>query len=151
MAKKNEPVDVFKSIDMEATELYNDKANAPCWPWKGKINAKDNRPYITIAGKRRAAYIVVLELHTGESAKGRMALHSCDNSICCNPHHLRWGTHAINMEDMKERERHGLPKIVVRAIRKLLKEKRTHKEIAELYGVTRETVTAINTGRSHND
>ena len=50
---------------------------------------------------------------------------------------------------MKERDRHGLPKIVVRAILKLLSENKTHKEIAELYGVSRETITAINTGRSH--
>jgi DNA-binding XRE family transcriptional regulator len=53
------------------------------------------------------------------------------------------------MNDMKERDRHGLPKTVIRAIRKLIKVGRTHNEIAKLYGVSRETITAIHNRRSH--
>ena len=136
MGRKNAPTDVFKSVDMRTPD--------ECWPWKGKVNAKDERPYITIGGSRRPAYSVVLELYSGEQANERYALHSCDNKICCNPHHLSWGTHQDNMNEMKERERHGLPRTVLRAIRKLLTEERTHQEIAELYGVSRETITAIN-------
>ncbi len=48
---------------------------------------------------------------------------------------------------MKERERHGLPKTVVRSIRKLLDEGRTQQEIARLYGVSRECVSSISTNR----
>jgi len=48
---------------------------------------------------------------------------------------------------MKERERHGLPKIVIRSICKLLAEGRTQSDIAKLYGVSRETVSSISTGR----
>ena len=70
---------------------------------------------------------------------------------CCSPHHLRWGTHQDNMNDMKERERHGLPKIVIRAICKLLSEGKTQSAIAELYGISRETVSSISTGRRSHD
>ena len=147
MSRKNQPHDVFKHIDM------GDKNE--CWPWKGKFNQKDGRPYITIDGKRRPSYAVVLECYSGEKQKNRQALHSCDNGTdpvgCCNPHHLSWGSHQDNMNDMKERERHGLPTTVIRAIRKLLFKRTTHQEIADLYGVSRETITAINTGRSHKD
>ena len=118
-----------------------------CWEWKGKPNPKDGRPYITIEGARRPAYVIVLELHTGEHAGGRYALHSCANRICCNPHHLNWGNHQDNMDDMKERDRHGLPRTVIRAIHKLLEGTATHQEIADLYGVSRETITGINNGR----
>ena len=141
MPRKNIPTDVFKHIDM--------KGGDPdvCWPWTRKLNAKDGRPYITIEGSRLLVYRVVLELHDGTEASGRVARHSCDNPICCNPHHLSWGTHQDNMNDMKERDRHGLPKTVVRAILRLRDEGRTQRAIADLYGVSRETISAIENGR----
>jgi DNA-binding XRE family transcriptional regulator len=138
----NSNVDVFRHIDMGP--------NDACWEWKGRVNEKDGRPYFTVNGKRRPAYVIVLELHTGQKKpKSQMARHSCDNPICCNPFHLSWGSHQDNMNDMKERERHGLPRIVVRAILRLRAEGRTQKEVADLYGVSRETISAIDTGRSH--
>jgi hypothetical protein len=140
MPRKNAPHDVFKHIDM--------RGNDDCWEWKGKINAKDNRPYFTVDGKRRPSYAYVLETYTGEEQKGRQVLHSCDNTICCSPHHLRWGTHQDNMDDMKERERHGLNRTVVRAILKLLENGRSHKSVAQLYGISREAITAIHNGRT---
>jgi hypothetical protein len=143
MPRKNIPTDVFKSINIGAKD--------ECWSWKGRYNKKDSRPYFTSNGRQRPAYVWVLELHTGEEASKRLALHSCDNGEspvgCCNPHHLRWGTHDENMKDMVDRERHGLPAIVVKAIRKLRSEGKTQKEVAELYGISREAVSAIDTGR----
>ena len=48
---------------------------------------------------------------------------------------------------MKTRERHGLPHHTINAIRKLAKEgKATHKDIGELYGIGRSTVTNIVNG-----
>ena len=141
---KNIPTDVFKKVDMSKGNTH------VCWEWKGTVNAKDGRPYNTIPGNRRPANVIVLELYSGEHADNRVACHSCDNPICCNPHHLSWGTHQDNMDEMKERQRHGLPTTVVRAIRHLLDSGRSHTDIAELYGVARETITAINTGRSHS-
>jgi len=118
-----------------------------CWEWGAKLNKKDGRPYFTINGRRRPSYTIVLELATGEAQHSRVTCHACDNPICCNPHHLRWGTHQDNMDDMKERERHGLPKTVVRAIRKLLAKGETQRHIANLYGVSRECISSIDTGR----
>ena len=141
----NNPADIFKHIDMK----NGDKEQ--CWTWKGKVNAKDGRPYFTINRSRRTAYGIVLELFTGEPPNNRQALHSCDNHICCNPHHLRWGSHQYNMNDMKERERHGMPKTDVRSILKLRSEGKTQKEIAKIYGISRETISAIETGRSHKE
>jgi hypothetical protein len=143
MGRTNAPTDVFKHIDM--------KGGDPdvCWPWKGKTNAKDGRPYFTIQGKRRPSYTIVIELHTGEAQEGRIARHSCDNPICCNPNHLSWGSHQDNMNDMKERDRHGVPKTVANAIRKLYSTgNTTQQEIADLYGLSREAISAITTGRN---
>ena len=145
MPKTNQPRDIFLQIDMVGG------IPTECWPWKGKVNAKDGRPYFTIQGKRRPVYVLALELYKGEEANGRIARHSCDNPICCNPHHLVWGTHQDNMNDMKERERHGVPKTVVRAIHKLIEAGKTQQEIADLYGLSREAISAIATGRNKKD
>jgi len=144
MSRKNSISDVFQNINMHKGNSHE------CWEWTGKINKKDGRPYFTVEGKRRPSYSYVLEAFKGQAPNGRMVLHSCDNQLCCNPHHMRWGTHQENMNDMKDRERHGLPKIVVRAIKTLLNDgNQTHDDIAKLYGVSREAITGINNGRSH--
>lgn len=147
MPRKNTINDVFKHINMHGGDTN------VCWEWKLKFNAKDQRPYFTVDGKRQPSYAVALEAYKGPKKEGQIALHSCDNGTapigCCNPHHLKWGDHQSNMDEMKERERHGLPKTVVRAIRRLLLSEQSHQEIADLYGISRETVTAINNNRSH--
>ena len=140
---KNKPTDVFLSINMR----NGDKSL--CWPWTGSLNQSDGRPYFTVNDRRRTAYSIVLELASGEAPNRRVARHKCDNPICCNPSHLQWGSQQDNIDDMKERQRHGLPKIVVRAIKKLLSKGVTHEEIADRYGVSRETITWINNDRTH--
>ena len=40
-----------------------------------------------------------------EDIKGQLVLHSCDNPPCCNPEHLRLGTHSDNMQDRAKRGR----------------------------------------------
>lgn len=145
MSRKNTIASIFKHINMH----NGDKE--VCWEWKGKFNAGDSRPYYTISGKRRPAYSIVLEATTRPPKEKEMVLHSCDNGTapigCCNPNHLKWGQHQDNMNEMVERERHGLPKTVVRAILKLLSQGESQSSIALIYGISREAVSAISTGR----
>lgn len=131
----NKPTDVFKYVDMSGG------ADA-CWPFTGKTNNK-NRPYFTCGGKKHLVYRLVYELVTGEQIGDRIFRHSCDNEICCNPKHGVLGDHQENMNDMKERERHGLPHHTVRAIRKLGDAGITHGVIASRFGIGRSTVTEI--------
>ena len=147
MGKKNTAHDVFKNLNMHMGDLDE------CWEWTGKFNKSDQRPYFTVDGKRRPAYCFVIESVTGVSQKeGQVVRHTCDNGTspigCCNPSHLVFGSHQDNMNDMKDRDRHGLPKTVVRSIKKLIEQGRTQQDIAELYGVSREAISAINTGRN---
>ena len=143
MAKSNKATDVFKFIDLRGGDITQ------CWPWTGRLNEKDGRPYMRLNGKSTLAYHITYELMTGDSVNGRMLLHQCDNEICCNGFHVHPGTHQENMDEMKERERHGIPKTVLRTIKKLLEEGRTHENIAELYGHDRSTVSKIAQGRTH--
>lgn len=130
----NKPTDVFKYIDMRDGDITQ------CWPWQGSINKSDGRPYFTVDGIKKAAYVWTLELFSGEKASARFVLHSCDNPICCNPHHGKWGTHQENMDEMKARERHGMPAVVVNAWRKLRSDGKTFEEIGSTYGVSGEAV-----------
>jgi DNA-binding XRE family transcriptional regulator len=145
----NEPVDVFR--------VYAMCGDDECWPYTGSAwggRSQDQRPYFMAAGRRQIAYRWVYELYYGVVlTPDKSILHSCDNGAfpiaCGNPKHMRVGTHQENMEDMKARNRHGMPAHVVQAIRKLLSQGRTQQEIADLYGVARETISAIATQRNH--
>lgn len=138
MSTTNKTIRIFESIN-----LCNGDTEK-CWEWTRSLNKSDGRPYFTVDGVKKPAYVWVLELVTGEQANGRSALHSCDNPTCCNPHHLRWGTHEENMADMVERERHGIPAIVRKAIVKLVcEEGRTQEDVAKLYGISQQSVSRI--------
>ena len=102
------------------------------------------------------AYRWVWELVNGDPIPDHLiVLHSCDNGGypvgCCNPAHMRLGSIQDNSDDMTQRQRHGLPTNVLKAIRRLLDEGRTQAGIAELYGVSRETISAIATGRIYKN
>lgn len=149
MARKNRDIDVFRQIDMHHGDV------SVCWEFIGQIKGVDGneRPYFSYGGKKYFAYRVVFDLFHPDNPleKDEVVRHTCDNSICCNPTHLERGTHQENMDDMKKRERHGLPHHTVRAIRTLLATGDTHASIAEKFGVSRETVSAISQRRIYKE
>ena len=140
--RSNRLTDVFRHIDMKG----GDKEQ--CWPWTSGLN-KDGRPYFTYQGKKYLAYRVTYDLMHEEPLGTRLARHTCDNEQCCNPYHIVPGDHQENMNDMKQRERHGLPHHTVRAIRKLLSVGRPQNEIAKLYGLSEATISKIKSGENY--
>ena len=152
MAKrKNKPVDVFQHIDMHGGDY------SVCWEWQGYVKTKEDgsnpRPYISLSGSKKLVYRVVFDIfHPDQPLTVKEVVrHTCDNSICCNPTHLERGTHEENMRDMRERQRHGLTHHAVKAIKRLLANGVTHVLIAERFGVSRETITAINNDVVYSD
>ena len=133
---------VFAHIDMAGG------ADA-CWPWTkstGGGNGKGKpRPYYQVDGTKHIAYRLVWELVHGKPLPSSTFIrHKCDNPICCNPAHMETGTHQQNMQDMVDRDRHGLTHVTVRRIRYMLAQGNlTHQEIADLNETSRATVGRI--------
>ena len=147
--KRNALIDVFKYIDMKGGNVNE------CWPWLGTLGSRDrDRPFFHSDGKKYIAYRLVYQLFTGVELSSDTPLrHKCDNSICCNPHHLEPGTQSQNEQDKYLRDRAGLPVMMVREIRRLLETTPyTQKQIAAVvstrYGkeVSREAVRNIKLG-----
>lgn len=144
--KARQKVEVFQFINI-VVGADNRPDFTKCWLWKedAPLSGRDSRPTFTFNNRRMLAYRVTYELMTGVDLSSDVILrHKCDNKMCCNPRHLEEGTHQQNMDDMKDRERHGLPHNTVRAIKKLLLSGELHSEIATKFGVSRQTITAIN-------
>jgi hypothetical protein len=75
-----------------------------CWTWIGSRN-RDGYGQFKLNGKLMRPHRVAYELAFGPIPPGAQILHSCDNPSCCNPNHLRTGTHQDNMDDKAERGR----------------------------------------------
>ena len=146
----NSPKDVFKVYDMRGPD--------ECWPYIGGAwggQAREKRPYFMANRRRQIAYRWIYELVNGVVlTSDQLILHACDCGGfpvgCGNPGHMRVGTLADNTSDAMARSRHGLPKHVVRAMRKLLAEGRTQQEVAALYGISRTGVGRIARGEIHS-
>ncbi len=108
----------WRAVDVSAADQ--------CWPWQGDTD-KNGYGVFFYLGRIRGAHELALSFSTGEArTEGMETCHSCDNSTCCNPHHLRFDTRRSNIKDMHERGRAA-----------------RQKDLAEHFGVTDGSVSMI--------
>lgn len=141
-----------------------------CWPWKGFRN-KQGYGRTWMGDKGYYAHRVIYSLvHPGEiklSAPRNMnkpgfVLHTCDNPPCCNPKHLKLGSHPDNMRDKVKRGR--LPdysgdkgpncKLTMEDVFWIKMQKKygaTLRSLALLYDVSRSCISHLMYGRSYQD
>jgi hypothetical protein len=75
-----------------------------CWVWQG---GKNNIGYgmMRDGNKMRTTHRVSYEEHVGKIPPRMCVCHSCDNTLCCAPHHLWLGTLKQNSQDMLRKGR----------------------------------------------
>lgn len=92
----------WSKVDVARPRLDKD----PCWEWREGLDTKGYGQFTPVScASPLRAHRVAYELIKGPIPSGMQVLHSCDNTRCCNPNHLRVGTHQDNMRDMTERGR----------------------------------------------
>ncbi len=72
-----------------------------CWEWTARRKSCGYGE-ISVERKAKLAHRISYELNKGAVPEGMHVLHSCHNTGCVNPSHLRVGTHQDNMVDMKD-------------------------------------------------
>lgn len=76
-----------------------------CWIWTGCINSQG---YGTVRHCGRMDYVhrvIYRLLKRTHIPRAMVLMHSCDTRACCNPDHVRPGSHRANMRDMVAKDR----------------------------------------------
>lgn len=135
-----------------------DKAAGPdaCWPWTGE-RFRCGYGRVRIDWRKHPAHRVSLSMATGQwPPSDTYALHSCDNRLCVNPAHLRWGTARDNTADMHRRgrqgdcavhgESNGRAKLTADDIRAIRAAPKGGQRLADQFGVTYASIKRIRRG-----
>jgi hypothetical protein len=137
------------------------EASGDCLEWR---RARTPAGYGALRHKGRFLYAhrVAWEIENGPIPDGLHVLHSCDNPPCCNPAHLRIGTHADNVGDMHERgrarscglagERHPMARLTETQVAEIRARYAaggvTQYELAPEYGISQAHLSKVVSGKN---
>ncbi len=154
----------MKSLDDLRSYLSIPRDGHGCWVWNGGVDTRGygqlNWNGRTVRAHRVAYELMVGPIPRGTGYHGICVRHSCDNKLCCNPDHLVLGTHADNMNDMKERggrkgigcgADNGRAKLTIAQVIAIRADRRTLPPIAREYGVSSAQIQRIRAGKQWID
>lgn len=128
-----------------------------CWEWTGALS-RGYGSFSTGSRHTELAHRLSYRAFRGEIPQGACVLHRCDNRRCVNPTHLFLGTYLDNNRDMitKQRDRcigerntnAKLTRDQVDEIRLRIASGESHRSIAAGYGIRKDAVSKIATGRT---
>lgn len=121
-----------------------------CWEWRGFLRPDGyGHAWMGRARGHWLSHRAALYFATGECPPDLDVLHSCDNPACCNPVHLRLGTHNDNMADChaKGRTVAKLDEREIDTVLARLANGESQRSIARDYHVNQTTISNIATGK----
>lgn len=130
-----------------------------CWIWQKSFGSHGYGNIATGGSRNETVHRVSHEVFIGEIPKGQLVLHSCDNRKCCNPEHLRSGTHKDNVSDAQSRSRHVNPprmigskhvnsKLTEADVVEIFTSPLSQRKLAAMYGISQKLVFNIKRGKS---
>lgn len=131
-----------------------------CWEWQGARQQPGKNPMhpkmlpygLYNHNKDRGnAHRKSWKIHYGEIPDGMLVMHKCDVPYCCNPEHLKLGTHTDNMRDKIAKGRANRKgktnprKLNPELVREIRENKlgATTSELAKAYGVSYLTIKHV--------
>lgn len=87
----------------------------PCWLWTGRTQVNRSgvhygRINVRVNGKHKTEKVhrvVVREIKRRRLTRRDVVMHLCNNTLCCNPAHLRGGKQTTNMKQCVRDGRHN--------------------------------------------
>lgn len=119
-----------------------------CWLWRGSVSDRGYGKFY-VKGEQYAHRFSLKLLSL--PSKGDHAMHLCNNPLCCNPSHLRWGTQKQNMIYARDCERIPTAKLNKRSaaeIKNLLELGATQTQLAKQYNVSSRAIRLIKTSQT---
>lgn len=134
-----------------------------CWNWTGARLSSGYGSFQVggLGSPSIGAHRYAWELHYGEPpppGRALVVMHSCDNRLCVNPHHLSLGTPKDNAQDMHRKGRssgivprgteHFRAVLNPDTVRMIRASSETNRAIAERLGVGINTIRGVRIGRT---
>lgn len=127
------------------------KKTDSCWIWTGSVWKGYGR---FMSDRCKKAHRVSYEIFNGPIEKGKDILHSCNNSLCVNPQHLRQGTQSENERDAVKNGTHPNQKLTIaeaNEIRSLRAKGFSYKDLMGQYRVSNDTICRVLSGDSYRE
>lgn len=123
-----------------------------CWVWTAALAVTGYPNGFVVLGKTfRASHVALMLDNRPRPSLDLIALHNCDNKVCVNPAHLRWGTDAENHEDHRQRGERGARWLADDTVREILRSDERNTDIAHRLGLSASTICNIRKGRFHRN
>jgi len=123
-----------------------------CWYWTSHLN-KDGYGLFNYHNQAIGSHRISFIIYRGTIPNTMQVLHTCDNPMCVNPHHLFLGSHTDNMQDMIKKGRGNKMKWEAHIDAKLTKKdvlmirslngKISQVELAKQFNVTQGSISRI--------